>query len=165
MNKPNVRERRFVDAYLGSAKANSTEAVISAGLTKNRNSARVIGTRLLASVNVQAALPARLAKETAASILSARERDEMLSHFARTSGDIHARMRATAELNKCSGRHAVKHSTRADSRSNKSSGSRGSERPGGAKQCEARDLEYKSEHMARLRPVRSRCAASAPTPR
>ena len=53
----------------------------------------MIGTRLLASVNVQAALEARLAKETAASILSARERDEMLSQFARTSGDVHARTR------------------------------------------------------------------------
>lgn len=103
-----VRERRFIDAYLGSARANATQAALAAGYTRNYGSARTLGARLLAKVHIRNAVDARTARETEAAILNAEERDVLLSSIAR--GELGAitrdRIRAIAELNKCSGRHA-----------------------------------------------------------
>ena len=105
-----VREQRFVDAYLGSARANATQAALAAGYTRNYGSARTLGARLLAKVHIRKAVDARAARETDSAILNAHERDVLLSSIAR--GELGAstreRIRAIAELNKCSGRHSVK---------------------------------------------------------
>jgi phage terminase small subunit len=105
-----LKERRFVDAFLGDARGNATEACIQAGYTENRNSARVLATRLLAKVNVGRAIAERTRAEGRAAILSADERDEILSRIAKKdSHDPKTRIRAISELNKCTGRHSVKH--------------------------------------------------------
>jgi phage terminase small subunit len=108
----NVREQRFVDAYLGSARANATKAVLTAGYTQNYGSARTLGARLLAKVHIRGAIHARAARETQAAILSAEQRDVLLSSIARDEigAEPLERIRAISELNRCSGRHAVKHS-------------------------------------------------------
>jgi phage terminase small subunit len=106
-----VREQRFVDAYLGSARANATQAALAAGYTQNYGSARTLGARLLARVHIRNAVDARVARETNAAILNAEERDVLLSSIARgeLGADTPERIRAIAELNKCTGRHSVKH--------------------------------------------------------
>ena len=65
MNKLNVRERRFVDAYLGSCHGNGTEAAIASGYTqsKNRRNAAVLATRLLRKVNIRAEIDLRRTAE------------------------------------------------------------------------------------------------------
>ncbi|MDO8679145.1 MAG: terminase small subunit [Acidobacteriota bacterium] len=108
-----IRERRFIDALLGSARANATQAALTAGYTRNYGSARTLGARLLAKVHIRKAVDARAARETKAAILNAEERDVLLSSIARGelgADNWHARIRAISELNKCSGRHSVKHS-------------------------------------------------------
>ena len=106
-----VREQRFVDAYLGSARANATQAVLTAGYTRNYGSALTLGARLLAKVHIRQAVHARAARETETAILNAEQRDALLSSIARgeLGADTRERIRAISELNRCSGRHAVKH--------------------------------------------------------
>lgn len=48
------REEAFCRAYVLDVKRNGTQAVISAGLTENRESARVMAARLLARISVKA---------------------------------------------------------------------------------------------------------------
>jgi phage terminase small subunit len=105
-----VRERRFVDAYLGGARGNATQAALTAGYTRNYGSARTLGARLFAKVHIRSAIEARVARETNAAILNAEERDVLLSSIARgeLGADTRERIRAIAELNRCSGRHSVK---------------------------------------------------------
>lgn len=106
----NVRERRFVDAYLGSCGGNGTRAVLAAGITSNRKSAGVIAVRLLANVRVRAAIEKRSARATEDSIATADERDKKLTRILRhPQPDDSTRIAAIRELNKCSGRHSIKH--------------------------------------------------------
>ena len=87
----NVRERRFVDAYLGDAGGNASKAVRAAGYSaRTQKSAQVTGSRLLSKAIVRAAVNKRLAKETAASIATVEERDKRLTQIMRLK---------TAELN------------------------------------------------------------------
>lgn len=112
MNKLNLRERRIVDAFLGSCNGNGTEAAITAGytLSRNRNAAGVVANRLQRNPKIRAHIDRRTAKDSDASIATAEERDRLLSDFARQStSEVSDRLRAIAELNKCSGRHSVKH--------------------------------------------------------
>jgi len=105
-----LKEQRFVDAYLGSAAGNGTKAALQAGYTSNRSSAKTLAARLLTKVHIRSAVNARTRRATEDSIASAEERDRLLSAIAR---DEHVepgvRIRAIAELNRCSGRHTVKH--------------------------------------------------------
>ncbi len=106
-----LKERRFVDAYLGSAAGNGTQAALSsAGYTKNRGSAKTLAARLLTKVHIRSAVNARTHRATVASIASAEERDRLLSAIARNENvEPGVRIHAIAELNRCSGRHSVKH--------------------------------------------------------
>lgn len=61
--KLSEKERRFVDAYLGSSGGNATRAAIAAGYS--RHTARQLGARLLSKVHVQAAIAQRQAKLSA----------------------------------------------------------------------------------------------------
>ena len=105
-----LKEQRFVDAYLGSAFGNGTKAVLQAGYTANRGSAKTLAARLLTKVHICSAVNARAHRATVDSIAAADERDRLLSAIAR---DEHVepgvRIRAIVELNRCSGRHSVKH--------------------------------------------------------
>lgn len=103
------KERRFVDAFLGSCNGNGSEAAIAAGYAPG--SARVTASRLLTKANIKAAVDARNAKAEEKSIASADERDKILSGLARLTepSDRAHIISAIKELNKCSGRHSIKH--------------------------------------------------------
>lgn len=104
------KERRFVEAFMGEAAGNGTQAALLAGYTKNRGSARTLAARVLAKVRVQQAIVARAQKREQTSILTAQERDEMLSRIARREEEVKpfVAKQAVAELNKCEGRHSMK---------------------------------------------------------
>lgn len=105
-----LRGRRFVDAYLGSAAGNGTEAARQAGYAGNAKVLAVQATRLLKKANVRKAIEARQVRAEEKGILNADERDKILSDIARKgTGDVRDRIRAIGELNKCSGRHSMKH--------------------------------------------------------
>lgn len=105
-----LKERRFVDAYLGSANGNATKAARQAGYGSTAKSSSVLGARLLGKVSVRRAIENRLARATRASVMSADARDVLLSDIARNpKADVRDRIRAIAELNKVTGRHSIKH--------------------------------------------------------
>lgn len=56
------KQAAFVDFYLGQARFNATEAARLAGYASTGNALRVVASRLLTLVNVQAAIQARLAE-------------------------------------------------------------------------------------------------------
>jgi phage terminase small subunit len=104
------RERRFVGAFLGVAGGNATAAALTAGLTLNRKSAAELGSRLLRKRKIQEAIASRVARREAKGIADADERDTLLSMFARDAfAEVRDRIKAIAELNKCTGRHSIKH--------------------------------------------------------
>ncbi len=106
-----LKERRFVDAYLGHCGGNATAAVRAAGYGATTSQAqRVQGSRLLTKANVQQAIKGRAAAVTKKSILTAEQRDEYLSRVA-LHPDVPwaTQVSAIKELNKCSGRHSIKH--------------------------------------------------------
>ncbi len=105
-----LKERRFVDAYLGSAGGNATQAARQAGYAGRSDVLKVQGSRLLTRANVRTAINASLRRESRDEIMAADERDRLLSMFARmTSLCVRDRIRAIAELNKCTGRHSIQH--------------------------------------------------------
>lgn len=105
-----LKERRFVDAYFGSAAGNATKAVLQAGYTTNRGSAKTMAARLLTKVHIRAAVNDRANRATLESIASAEERDRLLSAIARNEHvEPGVRIRAIAELNRVTGRHSIKH--------------------------------------------------------
>jgi len=103
-----VRERRFIGAFMGSAHGNATLAALTAGYTRNRASAAQIASRLLRKVNIRAVIDARASRAAAQEILTADQRDARLSVIALRNDDAVA-VAAIRELNKCSGRHSIKH--------------------------------------------------------
>lgn len=104
----NPRERRFMDAYLGGARGNATKAARLAGYAGSTDVLKVQGSRLLTKANVRAAIDRRLARDARPTVLAADERDILLSEIARSAAvPIAERIRAIAELNKCTGRHSV----------------------------------------------------------
>lgn len=107
--KLSLKERRFLDAYLGTANGNATVAVLWAGYTRNRKSAAVLGVRLLGKVKIRTVIQQRTKREGAESIASADERDKRLSKILRESDAEHSVIAAARELNVCSGRHSIKH--------------------------------------------------------
>ncbi len=102
--KLNDRERRFVDAYMGSCSGNATQAAKAAGYSAK--TARVQGPRLLSRVAVAAELAKRADRATQTAIADADERDRRLTEILRDV-DAGNAIRAAHELNKVSGRHSV----------------------------------------------------------
>lgn len=113
MGKPlSEKERNFVIAFLGPARGNATDAAKIAGYGNNRKTQATLGWKLLRKMEIQQAVVRRTERKEAKAILSADERDEMLSTIARrlaSSADTAGAIRAIAELNKVSGRHSVRH--------------------------------------------------------
>ena len=103
-----LKEQRFVDAYLGSAGGNGTAACRLAGYQGNPKVLGVTAVRLLAKASIQTAVTARVRRQAKQAILTADERDKILSLIA-NHGTEGGRLRAIAELNRCSGRHSIKH--------------------------------------------------------
>lgn len=99
------KERRFVDAYLGEARGNGTEAARLAGYsTKNL---RHQASRLLTKANIAEAVAERQAAERDESIATARELDAAMTSIVRT-GKNFDRIKATSELNRVMGRHLTR---------------------------------------------------------
>lgn len=108
--KLTLKEQRFVDLFLGETRGNATEAALQAGYGTNRKSASTLSARLLGKVWIQRAIATRTRQETKVSIAQADERDTILTEIARkASSGTKERISAIKELNKCSGRHSIKH--------------------------------------------------------
>ncbi len=104
-----LKERRFVDGYLGSCAGNGKRAAIAAGYAGG-HAAEVTASRLLRKAEVKAAVAARTKVDRRQSIASADERDRILTAIARNPAlGPYAQALAIKELNKCSGRHSIKH--------------------------------------------------------
>jgi len=104
------RERRFVEAYMGPAAGNGTEAARLAGYKGTAKVLAVQSTRLLAKANVQSAIAARREALESQSIADAKERREILTTIARSSeSDANARIRAIDVANKMDGLYIEKH--------------------------------------------------------
>lgn len=106
-----VRERRFIDAYLGSCSGNASAAVRVAGYgARTQKSQQTQGSKLLSKSIVRTEIDKRLAKSSTESIATAEERDRILTKIARMPmTELHAIISAVKELNKCSGRHSIRH--------------------------------------------------------
>lgn len=111
MAKPlSEKERRFVEAYMGQAAGNGTEACRLAGYKGNSKVLGVQATRLLAKASVQAAIAERSKKRERKAIADADERDRRLTRLLRKKDiDPMVVIRAASELNKCGGRHLTRH--------------------------------------------------------
>jgi phage terminase small subunit len=107
--KLSAKEARFVDAFLGSCSGNATEACLAAGYSRNRKSAAEIGSRLLRKVKIARALKAATNARQTEEIADANERDAALTTILRGSAPAIVKISAIKELNKCTGRHSIKH--------------------------------------------------------
>jgi phage terminase small subunit len=105
-----LRERLFTLAYVGPCKGNGTQAALEAGYGPSPAAAAVQATRLLSRAKVRQELERLLGKAERATIADATERDELLTRIMRAGAvSVKERIRAIQELNRCSGRHSVKH--------------------------------------------------------
>lgn len=106
-----LKERRFLDAYLGSCNGNATAACRAAGYAGSDKVLGVQGVRLLRKARIAEAVAKRNAKAEEKGIAAAEERDTILSGIARLTDAADRRhiISAIKELNKCSGRHTIKH--------------------------------------------------------
>lgn len=106
-----LKERRFVDAYLGTCNGNASAAVRAAGYgARTQKSQQVQGSQLLSKPIVRALIEQRNAKATEKGVADALERDTRLSGILRQNNiELGFVISAIKELNKCSGRHSIKH--------------------------------------------------------
>jgi phage terminase small subunit len=105
-----LKERRFIDAYLGSCHGNGTEAVLAAGYNQSRKAASITAARLLGKASIRQQVNARQNARTASEIADADERDRVLTEILRKAGvPALVRISAVKELNKCTGRHSMRH--------------------------------------------------------
>jgi phage terminase small subunit len=106
--KLTAKQRLFVQAFLGPAMGNATKAALMAGVPKT--SASTMGYKWLRKGQVQRALVQRQEREERREILSADERDRILSTMAddQQRDDV-VRQRAIDLLNKCEGRYSITH--------------------------------------------------------
>jgi len=104
------KERRFIELFMGECAGNATAAALGAQYTANRKSAAEIGSRLLRKVKIAKALGKLLQKRTTESIAQADERDKVLTTILRAgTEESGTRIRAISEMNRCEGRHSIKH--------------------------------------------------------
>jgi phage terminase small subunit len=105
----NPREQAFVDAFFAKGRANATRSAVLAGYSAR--SAASQGSRMMRKRNIQNALLARQEAKRTAAILSAEERDKLLSRIAEREEirDPKTAKSCVAELNKCDGRHSMTH--------------------------------------------------------
>lgn len=104
-----LKERRFVDAYLGTAGGNGTAAARAAGYAGSPKVLGIQAVRMLGKASIRAVIQSREKKLEAKEILTADQRDKRLSQIATASKEDGHVISAIKELNKCSGRHSIKH--------------------------------------------------------
>lgn len=104
------REFDFVQAFLGPARGNASEAARQAGYQGTKDSIKVAGYKLLTKGHVQRAIVARRDIQERRAIADADEIDRTVTSFLRASKlKVRERLRAAAELNKVSGRYSMTH--------------------------------------------------------
>ncbi len=102
------KEFNFVQAFLGPARGNATEAAALAGYARTRGAQKTQGYQLLTKAHIQRALVARRTIVERRAIADADEIDRTVTGFLRaTNLDVRERLRAAAELNRVNGRHSV----------------------------------------------------------
>lgn len=94
-------------AYCGEAQGNASTAALLAGYSKKAHGQ--IGYRLLKKAQIRLAIDQHAVKREDEAIADAAERDRILSKIARGSRSNLERIKAITELNKCGGRHLLKH--------------------------------------------------------
>ena len=97
------KQRRFVEAYMGAARGNATEAAAIAGYRGNRVTLQAIGKENLGKPLIRQALAERQSSDPL--ILTREDRQRELSRIAMGSEDEHTsdRLRAIDLLNKMGG--------------------------------------------------------------
>jgi phage terminase small subunit len=101
------KQRRFVEAYMGQAKGNATEAARLAGYSGTPHALEVTASRLLRNAEVRAVL-AHLAEQTTQdAIATAEECHSALTSILRKSDNEFARIKAIERLSKMRGYEAV----------------------------------------------------------
>lgn len=102
------RERRFVDAYMGEAAGNGTEAARLAGYKGKPKVLQVQASRLLSKAIVQSAMTERRTALESQSIADAKERRELLTIHARGENPV-AAIKAIDTLNKMDALYVERH--------------------------------------------------------
>lgn len=104
------KQRRFIQAYMGKAQGNATEAARIAGYKKPMQQ----GSRLLTFVEVKKEIEARQVSSERRAILTREDRQELLSEIATTGGkDLGSRIKAMDVLNKMDGIYVQRHEIKA----------------------------------------------------
>ena len=109
------RRRRFVEAYMGEAAGNATQAAISAGYSPK--TAKQQGSQLLTFVDVQRAIQTRVAADPAITTREERQRfwsDVMMARGQHVGVDMAQRLRASELLGRSQGDFIERQDTRAD---------------------------------------------------
>lgn len=102
------KQRKFVEAYLGEANGNGTEAASIAGYVGNRSDLCAIASRNLKKKNIRAAIDARTQHD--GSIATREERQAFLTKVMRTEhGKMHERLKAVELLCRMHGDFIEKH--------------------------------------------------------
>lgn len=102
------KQRRFVEAFLGPAQGNGTQAARLAGC--GRAGAAVTASRMLRNANVQRALVARVERKEAAGAVTQAEREQLMAELVRDKTLAMAdRIRVLDMLNRCAGAYSMTH--------------------------------------------------------
>lgn len=108
IRKLTEKQRRFVEAFLGKAQGNGTQAAMLAGVS--RGSAAPMAWKWLRKVQVQKALVARVARKEALGALTAAEREQGMAGVWRDETlHLRDRLRAMDMLNRCAGAYSMTH--------------------------------------------------------
>ena len=100
-----ARERKFIQFYDG----NGTEAAIKAGYTKNRKSAGVFATRLLAKAKIADAIQKRTDREARTVIATREQRQKLWTEMMFKAFKDSDRLRASELLGKSEGDFLDRH--------------------------------------------------------
>lgn len=119
MSKLTEKQRRFVEAYMGDAAANATEAARLAGYKGDDNTLRSIGSENLTKPNIQAAIEERIEEDPR---VMSRERltrwlSDVVEGKVLDAGDeaaLRERLKAAEQLAKIMGLHVKKVEAKVD---------------------------------------------------
>ena len=97
--KLSEKQRRFVEAYMGQAAGNATEAAGIAGYKGNRKTLEAVGRKNLANARIRAAIDERVAEDPA--IATRKERQEFWTKTMQNNViEMNHRLRASELLGK-----------------------------------------------------------------
>ncbi len=104
------KQRRFVEAYVGEAQGNATQAARLAGYSGDDPTLAVAGAKLIRNGKVAEAIEAARKPRTRRAILTRDERQALLTEFANDAGaEVKDRIKAIEVLGKMQGDFIEKH--------------------------------------------------------